>query len=204
MKPQDQSTHDGYGPRRRTVISRREAIGFSGLAVASVLSAHASSQERGKEPPQETQQRMEQFRQLSERMRNAGGQEERVRIMAERDAWERTRAVDDLKKQLEVSDTEWAVIRPRVEAVYNLSHPQPQFGGPGNMRPMSPVDRSRNELRGVLSDKNASAEQIKGKLTALRAAQVNANQELAKARQNLRQILTLRQEATLVLNGLLD
>jgi hypothetical protein len=38
----------------------------------------------------------------------------------------------------------------------------------------------------------------------LQAAQLNATQELTKARQNLRQIMTLRQEATLVLNGLLD
>lgn len=91
-----------------------------------------------------------------------------------------------------------------VEAVYKLVHPQPQFGGPGNRGPVSPVDRSKGELRQMLASKDASADQIKAKLTALRAAQLGANQELTKARQNLRQILTLRQEATLVLNGLLD
>ena len=66
------------------------------------------------------------------------------------------------------------------------------------------VQKPRLRRKGPGADKEASAAQIKGKLTALRAAQVNANQELTKARQNLRQILTLRQEATLVLNGLLD
>lgn len=91
-----------------------------------------------------------------------------------------------------------------VEAVYKLVHPQPQFGGHGNRGPVSPVDRGRSELSGVLADKGASADQIKAKLTALRAAQLGAAQELTRARQNLRQILTLRQEATLVLNGLLD
>jgi hypothetical protein len=204
MKQQDRGTWGGCHATNRTVISRRAAIGSSGLAVLSVLSASALGQERGSEPPREIQERMEQFRQFSERMRNAGSPEERTRIMEERNAWERTRAVEDLKRQLEVSDQEWTAIKPRVEAVYNLMQPQPQFGGPGNMRPMSPVDRGKSELRGVLSDKNAAADQIKAKLTALRAAQVNANQELARARQNLRQIMTLRQEATLVLNGLLD
>ena len=209
MNSAKQSVHRVFHGSDRTAVSRRAVVASSAVAILAGLSVSSQAADGARQAlppglPPDVQERMEKTREFSERMRNAGSQEERVRIMAERDAWERTRAVDDLKKQLEVSDTEWAVIRPRVEAVYNLSHPQPQFGGPGNMRPMSPVDRSRNELRGVLSDKNASAEQIKGKLTALRAAQVNANQELAKARQNLRQILTLRQEATLVLNGLLD
>lgn len=207
MKPQAQSGCDTYIDR--TVISRRTAVALSGAALLALLSDRASSREnaepaRRSGPPKEYQEQAEQSRMFFERMRNAGSPEERAKIMEERNAWERTRAVDDIRKQLEVSDTEWAVIRPRVEAVYNLSHPQPQFGGPGNMRPMGPVDRSRSELRGVLSDKNAAAEQIKAKLTALRAAQLNATQELTKARQNLRQIMTLRQEATLVLNGLLD
>jgi len=56
----------------------------------------------------------------------------------------------------------------------------------------------------VATAKEAAADQIKAKLTALRAAQSGAAQELAKARQSLRQLLTLRQEAVLVLNGLLD
>jgi uncharacterized protein YPO0396 len=46
--------------------------------------------------------------------------------------------------------------------------------------------------------------QIKAKLTSLRAAKERAAQELSRARQNLRQIMSVRQEALLVLNGLLD
>jgi hypothetical protein len=42
------------------------------------------------------------------------------------------------------------------------------------------------------------------KLAALRAAKQKAAQDLATARQNLRQLMTLRQEAQLVLNALLD
>jgi hypothetical protein len=184
-------------------------VASSAAAILAGLSASSRAADGARQAfppglPPDVQERMEKTREFSERMRNAGSPEERTQIMEERNAWERTRAVEDIKKQLEVADTEWAVIRPRVEAVYNLSHPQPQFGGPGNMRPMSPVDRSRNELRQILVNKDAPADQIKAKLTALRTAQLNATQELAKARQNLRQIMTLRQEATLVLNGLLD
>ncbi len=60
------------------------------------------------------------------------------------------------------------------------------------------------ELREVLGDKDAKADEIKAKLTALRAAKEQSRQELVKARENLRQIMTLRQEAVLVLNGLLE
>jgi len=146
---------------------------------------------------------MEQSRGFSERMRQAANMEERMKIMEEQREWERKRAVEDLKEQLGVSDAEWTVIRPRVEAVYNLVHPQPAFG-PGNAQARTPVEQKSRELREVLGDKDAKGEEIKAKLTALRAAKEQTRQELVKAREGLRQIMTLRQEAVLVLNGLLD
>jgi len=79
-----------------------------------------------------------------------------------------------------------------------------EFVGGWEYGAMSPVDRSKSELRQMLASKDASADQIKARLTALRVAQEHSRQEMTKARQNLRQLLTLRQEATLVLNGLLD
>jgi len=181
----------------------------SGVALLALLPGRGSSREnaessRRSAPPREYQEQAEQSRAFFERIRNAGSDEERIRIMAERNAWERARAIEDIRGQLEVAEAEWSVLKPRVEAVYKLVHPQPQFGGPGNMGSMSPVDRSKNELRQMLASKDASADQIKTKLTALRAAQEHSRQELTKARQNLRQLLTLRQEAVLVLNGLLD
>ncbi|HSW02750.1 MAG TPA: hypothetical protein VLI39_21480 [Sedimentisphaerales bacterium] len=204
MKQQDQGVWDGCYATAKTVISRRAAIGASGLAALNLFSVSALGQERARDSRQEIQERMEQFRVFSERMQNAASPEERSRIMEERAAWERTRAIEDIRGQLEVAEAEWSVLKPRVEAVYKLVHPQPQSGGPGNMGPMSPVDRSKNELRQMLANKDAPADQIKAKLTALRAAQEHSRQELTKARQNLRQLLTLRQEAALVLNGLLD
>jgi hypothetical protein len=147
---------------------------------------------------------MEQSRIFSERMRNAGSMEERAKIMEERAAADRRRAVDDLKDQLGVSDEEWSVVKPRVEAVYHLVHPQRQGLGRPEARALSPVEQKSRELRELLANKDAKAEEIKAKLTAFRSAKEQERQELVKARQSLRQLLTLRQEAVLVLNGLLD
>jgi len=66
------------------------------------------------------------------------------------------------------------------------------------------VDKASSELRELLRNESATAEQIKAKLAALRAAKQKAAQDLATARQSLRQLMSLRQEALLVLNGLLD
>ncbi|HSW01016.1 MAG TPA: hypothetical protein VLI39_12635 [Sedimentisphaerales bacterium] len=205
MIQRERNQSDERGESGRALISRRAAIASSGAIALCAMSGGALGQEGGFSGlPKEIQERMAKSREFSERMRDAGSDEERTRIMEERNAWERARAIEDIRGQLEVAEAEWSVLKSRVEAVYKLVHPQPQFGGAGNMGPMSPVDRSRNELRQMLASKDASADQIKAKLTALRVVQEQSRQELTKARQNLRQLLTLRQEAALVLNGLLD
>jgi len=117
--------------------------------------------------------------------------------MEERALSEHQKAIADLKEQLRVSDKEWAVVKPRIEKVYDLVHPAPQMGVENNQKRSEVEPRSR-ELRGLLREEGAAAEQIKARLTALRAAKEKVTQELAAARQNL------RQEAVLVLNGLLD
>ncbi len=208
MKQQDQSTHNGRYVTKRAGISRRSVMGASGAAVLALLSGAALGRERAGEagrsgPPKEIQERMEQSRAFSERMRNASGPEEIRKIFEERSAWERKRAIEDLKEQLGIADQEWTVIRPRVEAVYNLVHPQNQFGR-GNAGPTSPLDQKKSDLRELLQNEEAKPDQIKAGLAAVRAAKEKANQELARAKLDLRQIMTLRQEAVLVLNGLLD
>jgi hypothetical protein len=100
------------------------------------------------------------------------------------------------------SDAEWKVIGPRVEAVYNLVHPLPQ--GRDGASSGSDVNQRKQELREVLDDKWTAVDQIKATLTVLRAAEERANQKLAAAQKSLRELLTVRQEATLVLNSLLD
>lgn len=148
--------------------------------------------------------------------RQRGGQrmdaEQMRRMMAER-----------LKEILEVSDEDWKVLEPRLTKVFTLSR---QTSGMGGMRTLfrgrgdrdrggrmqgredtreqTEVGKSIEELRKLLENKEAKPEEIKKKLTALREAREKTKQELAKAQQELRKILSLRQEAQLVLMGLLN
>jgi chromosome segregation ATPase len=208
MQPQNQRSSANRHVARDVTVSRRVAVGSSALALLGLLSGSARAEENTKRPQrgeasQEARARMEQSRAFSERMRNAGSLEERMRIMEERLAADRRRAIEDLKEQLSISDQEWTVIRPRIEAVYNLQHP-PMPGRPGSETRRTEVQQKIAELSELLRNKEAPVDEIRARLTGLRAAKEKARQELAAAQQNLRQILTLRQEALLVLNGLLD
>jgi len=189
-------------------VSRRSALGSSGLAVLGLLSGPAwgRDQEQQTDPGEHDaaiKARLEQRKAFGERMRNAGSMEERMKMMEEIRALDRQRTLDGFKCQLGFSDQEWTVVKPRIEAVYNLVHPPARMGA-GPHAKQSEVDRISEELRGLLGNREAPSSQIKAKLTGLRAAREKANQELVKARQSLRQLLSLRQEAALVLGGLLD
>lgn len=181
-------------------MSRRAVMGYTGAAVLGVLSASALGQER-REPPPEVREMAERSRALSERMRHARDPEEMRKIMEEQTALDRTRAIENLKGQLGVSEAEWPVVRPRLEAVYERVHAQPVRG---NVEPTTPAEQRTKELRELLRDEAAKPEQIRAKLLALRAEKEKARQELAKIRRELQQVLTLRQEAVVVLAGLLE
>lgn len=60
------------------------------------------------------------------------------------------------------------------------------------------------ELQTTLADPNATSEQLKEKMTAVRSARQKARVELVAARKDLLQLLTLDQEATLVSLDYLD
>ncbi len=69
---------------------------------------------------------------------------------------------------------------------------------------MTDVDKATQELQQLLRGNTPNAEEIKTKLTALRQAKTRAKQDLAKAQTELKQGLSINQEATLVLMGYLD
>ena len=75
---------------------------------------------------------------------------------------------------------------------------------PEPTREPTAVEKALQELQAVLDNEEARPMEIKQKLTALRQAREKVKQELAKAQQELRGLLTARQEAQLVLMGLLD
>lgn len=77
-------------------------------------------------------------------------------------------------------------------------------GERGQTAPESAVAKATQELRTALEDTNAKAESIAEKLSALRKARDAARENLARAQADLRELVTKRQEAQLVLMGILD
>jgi len=66
------------------------------------------------------------------------------------------------------------------------------------------VQKAADELQQLLSGSGATPEQIKAKLATLRQLRETLKRQLAQARAQLQQVLTVRQEATLVLAGILE
>lgn len=134
----------------------------------------------------------------------------------------RRRGQERMREQLGASEEEWKVLLPLIEKVQQLQQQQQQgggtrFGDPFGRRGRRPGDRRSDEdeakrpevekkteaLRSLLEDEVSGAGAIKAALDALRKARLQAEQELAKARKELQQVVTVRQEAQLVLMGIL-
>jgi len=189
------------------------------LAVAGVvgLSGIASAQDQAQQPAQPQQQDNN-----NQGNRRGGGG------FGDPAQW-RQRQMDNIKEQLGAKDDEWAVMQPRVEKIITLNTEaqagrfRGMFGrgGPGgnnnngggnNTRGRggfggtsdSPVAKAQDSLRTALEDKSVSADTIASKLKALRDARAQAKEELTKAQADLKEILSQRQEAQLVMMGLLE
>ena len=144
------------------------------------------------------------------------------------------RQVDNIREQLEITnDTDWSAIEPLLSKVMQgsttsmvgnlggiLGGLQGMFGNRGggqggqggrggqgrgiasllgSQQPDPTADALKNAI-----DANAPTEQIKALLAKYREAQKRKADELAKNREDLRQVLTVRQEAILVSMGILD
>ena len=68
----------------------------------------------------------------------------------------------------------------------------------------NPVVAAEEKMRKILQNPHATNDQIKSALANLRQARADAKAKLNAARRNLRQLVTIRQEADLVLDGLLN
>jgi Spy/CpxP family protein refolding chaperone len=141
----------------------------------------------------------------------------------------RQRMNERLKASLKVTDEEWAVIQPLLEKVQAKQRDAAgsRFGGRGpggpgggtrggdqanrdqgnrdqGNRPDRAGSAESQALRTALENENSSPEELKAKLTAVRDSRKKTAAELEQAREELRKVLTLRQEATLVTMGLLE
>jgi flagellar motility protein MotE (MotC chaperone) len=134
----------------------------------------------------------------------------------------RQQMMDRLREQLGANDDEWKVLQPKIEKVTTAQR-EARFGGgfggfggrgnrggggPGgggdNNQPQSAVGQASQDLRRTLENKDASADEIGAKLKSLREAREKAQAELQTAQKELKEVLTQRQEATLVSFGMLD
>ena len=122
----------------------------------------------------------------------------------------RTRALERLREQFEVKDdAEWKVLSERVEKVFNAQRDARSSGGfggrPGGDRggpPRGEPNPDAEALQKALEAKAPVAE-IKTKLAKFRDTRKERDAKLEKAQDELRQLLSARQEAQAVIIGLL-
>lgn len=132
--------------------------------------------------------------------------------------------LDNLREQLGTTDEEWKALQPRIEKVMDAQRAVPRAGAGirGAMRASGgPEDQRQGgqsaqgsqrpgilpeveALQRVLESKDSTKDQIKTALKAFREVRAKKEKELKDARQALREMVTVRQEAMLVLRGLLD
>jgi hypothetical protein len=82
--------------------------------------------------------------------------------------------------------------------------PRPERADRQNNRPEQAGSAESQALRTALESPSTSNTEIKQKLEALRESRKKANAELEQAREELKSVLSLHQEATLVMMGMLD
>lgn len=129
----------------------------------------------------------------------------------------RERAVGHIKEQLGVEDEEWDKLEPLVAAVVDqraegmrkrltaararLSRPEGQHG-PTAEAAEEPAEVAA--LRGAIESEEATPEDLKAKIEAVREARAKKEAEIKAARASLAAALTPEQEAKLLLRGLID
>lgn len=127
-----------------------------------------------------------------------------------------------LKQKLGSTDEEWAVIGPKLLKVISLVSSQSsgfqmrsligRSGNQGNMQARgtdnrastSAGDKTVEELQTLLASEDTTTTQIKNKISEVRKEKEQARQDLVKAQKELRELLTLKQEAILISVGLLE
>ena len=123
-----------------------------------------------------------------------------------------------IQEQLNTTDAEWTAMKPLVADVFKAQMKSRAGmmgmfrggrggrgpGGPGGPGGMSASQPEAEALAAATDSESTTNAELKDKLKAYREAQKKTQEELKTAREKLRKILTLRQEAKLVVMGLLD
>ncbi len=122
----------------------------------------------------------------------------------------RERMMTGIKDQMGATDEEWKALLPKIEKVMNAQRDLRSFGGFGGRgrgdegQPRSKVAQAQQDLKAALDNKDTPADDLAKKTAALREAREKARADLQAAQKELKQGATPRQEAALVLIGLID
>jgi hypothetical protein len=135
---------------------------------------------------------------------------------------------DKVRELMEASDSEWAVLQPKIEKVVTLQRQVKESRNtsiltsssvtaakPGKSKTPEPQtqhdaalsaelqDRIR-ALRDTWTDKTASPQEVKVRLDRVRETKLQIMDDLFEAQSELRDLVTVRQEVVLVMLGVLD
>ncbi len=125
----------------------------------------------------------------------------------------------NIQEQLGATDEEWNVLQPKIEKVMTLNREMMmgRFGGRGGRfggrggggggeapATTSDIQDKTKALNDVLENKDSDPKDIAAKLAAVRDARERVRGDLVKAQAELKEVLTPRQEARLVLLGVLE
>lgn len=131
----------------------------------------------------------------------------------------RARMAERLKTSLKVTNDEWTVLQPLIEKVTTKQRESMAgrfggFGGRGGDRGgnggggAGGGDRGGSAesqaLRDALEKDGTTPEEITAKLNAVRESRKKATTELAAAREELKKVVSVRQEAVLFSMGILE
>lgn len=133
------------------------------------------------------------------------------------------RMVEMMKDRIGATDEEWTVIKPRLSEVMKLSQSGRMMGRMGRMgrrggrggrggaeattetpEITDPVQKASAELQETMDKEAPTSAEIKAKLAALRGAREKNKQKLVAAQEKLKEVLSVKQEAMLVMSGTLE
>jgi len=137
----------------------------------------------------------------------------------------REQRMNDMKERLGATDDEWKVLQPKLTKVMDAQRESfgGMFGGRGgrggrggdrggdqaqnnrpNNTPETKLMKAQSELRTTLENKTAPNGDVQAKLKAYREARDKARTDLQAAQKDLKEVCSVRQEAALVMAGMLE
>jgi len=125
------------------------------------------------------------------------------------------RFMDNIKERLAfTNDTDWAAVEPLVQKIFDARRDVGFGGGFGRFGGRGGGENGRRNAFGQTNpeadalqkalDDNVPTAQVKTLLEKYRAARKDKEAKLAQAQEDLRKVLSMRQEAQAVLMGLLN